>query len=84
MKRHLGYYLSFFLIIAAGVYAVYASSSDKSLQIKFVVLMAASYIVWGVIHHAVHHSVTLRIVIEYVIVALLGIAVVFFILNGGL
>jgi len=32
----------------------------------------------------VHHSVSIKIVLEYVVVALLGTAVIFFIVNGGL
>ena len=83
MKKHLGYYLSFLLILVGGVYAVYASVGDKNLQLKFVGLLAGAYVLWGVLHHMIHHSLSLRVVLEYCVVAILGVAVVFFILNGG-
>jgi len=84
MKKHLGYYVSFLIILAGSIYLVLQNQSDKSLVIKFVGLFAISYIVWGVLHHMVHHSVTVRIVIEYIVVASLGVAVIFFIINGGI
>lgn len=84
MKKHLGYYLSFILIVLASIFLVFQNNGDKNLVLLFVSLFAASYIVWGVLHHLVHHSINLRIVVEYIVVAALGVAIVFFILNGGI
>lgn len=84
MKKHLGYYVSFFIILFAGIFLVYQQQGDKQLQLDFVILLSFAYVVWGILHHAIHHSLGLRIVIEYIVIALLGIAVVFFILNGGI
>lgn len=84
MKRHLGYYISFFLILIGGMFVIFQNQGDKTLTLEFVSLIAFFYVLWGLLHHLVHHSVTLRIVIEYIVVALLGVAVIFFILNGGL
>lgn len=84
MRKHIGYYISFFLILAGGVYLSLQNNGDKSLTLKFVGLFAFAYVVWGILHHMVHHSVTVRIVVEYIVVALLGVAVIFFILNGGI
>lgn len=84
MKKHLWYYLSFFVILGGGIFLVLQSQGDKILQLNFVILLAILYIVWGLLHHLVHHSMSIKIMIEYIVVALLGIAVVFFILNGGL
>ncbi|HYK08119.1 MAG TPA: hypothetical protein VEW42_01315 [Candidatus Eisenbacteria bacterium] len=83
MKKHLGYYISFFIILAGGVYLSLQGNGDKSLTLRFVGLFAFAYVVWGLLHHLVHHSMTVRIVIEYIVVALLGVAVIVFILNGG-
>lgn len=84
MKKHLWYYLSFLVILGGGTFLVLSSAGDKALQLNFVILLAILYAVWGLLHHLVHHSMSIKIVIEYIVVALLGIAVVFFILNGGL
>lgn len=83
MKKHLGYYVSFLLILVGSIFLVSHANGDKNLILEFVGLFAFAYVVWGVLHHLVHHSVTLRIVVEYIVVALLGVAVIFFIINGG-
>ena len=84
MKKHLGYYISFLLIAAGSIFLVFQNNGDKNLILEFVGLFAISYIIWGLLHHLVHHSVTLRIFAEYVVVAILGVAIIFFIVNGGL
>jgi len=84
MKKHLGYYISFFLILFGGIFLVFQAQGDKNLEMEFVILFAISYALWGILHHLVHHSVSIKIVLEYVVVALLGTAVIFFIVNGGL
>jgi len=84
MKKHLGYYVSFILIVAVSVFVIFQNQGDKNFVLLFVSLFAAAYVVWGILHHLVHHSVNLRIVLEYIVVALLGVAIVFFILNGGI
>lgn len=84
MKKHIGYYVSFFLILTSGIYVVLQTQGDKAQVMEFVGILAVSYVIWGILHHLVHHSVTMRIVLEYVIIASLGVAVIFFILNGGL
>ena len=84
MKKHLGYYISFLVIAVASIFLVFQNLSDKNLILLFISLFAGAYVVWGILHHLVHHSVNLRIVVEYIVVALLGVAIVFFILNGGI
>lgn len=70
--------------MGAGIAAVFWSQADKQLQLKFVIVLAGAYMLWGILHHFIHHSVTVRLIIEYVVVACLGVAVIFFILNGGI
>lgn len=84
MKKHIGYYISFVVIIAASIFLIFQSIGNKMLTMEFVGLFAMFYVVWGLLHHIVHHGLTLRVVIEYIVVAILGVAVIFFILNGGI
>lgn len=84
MRKHIAYYVSFLLIMGAGISAVFLSQGDKNLQLDFVLMLAGAYLIWGILHHFIHHSVTLRLVIEYIVVACLGVAVIFFLFNGGI
>ncbi|MGH7246286.1 MAG: hypothetical protein ACREGI_05150 [Candidatus Levyibacteriota bacterium] len=84
MKKHFWYYISFLLILGAGLFLIAKTNADKQFQMSAVLLLAFLYIVWGTLHHAIHHSITVKIVLEYVVVAMLGASVVFFVLKGGL
>jgi hypothetical protein len=37
-----------------------------------------SYVFWGIIHHAIHHNFSFKIMLEYSAVALLGLSIVYF------
>lgn len=64
------------------VFLVEKLNFSKQEQFLVVVILGFFYALWGVLHHMLHHSLRLRIVIEYVLFAVLGIAVIVFILKG--
>lgn len=82
MRNHLGYYISLVLILFAG-FLVAFNSSDKQFQLEVAVLTAFFYAFWGILHHRLNHELTPKIVVEYVLMASLGISMVFFLLKGG-
>ncbi len=75
--RHLPHYLTLFGILFAGVLAFLIFSYDRIFQIGVLVAMSAGYVAWGIVHHAIHKNLHLSVVIEYLVVALLGLIVVF-------
>ncbi len=83
MKKHIWYYLSFLIVIFLGLFLLTHSHGNKQLQVSFIILIAFFYITFGVVHHVKHHSITAKIVLEYVMVAALGIAIILFSLQGG-
>lgn len=84
MKKHLLYYLTLFALLVGGVVVVQYSAGHKQVQLSIVVLMGIIYAFWGIFHHKMHHSLRVKIVLEYISVALLGFAAILFILKGGL
>lgn len=82
LKKHFGYYVSLFAILFLGFLIAY-NSVDKQFQFLVAVLTAFLYVLWGVVHHTINHELTPTIVVEYTLMAMLGIAFVFFLLKGG-
>ncbi len=80
---HLLYYTSLVGILALGLILVYSSSPDKSMQMLIVIGMSISYTFLGIVHHLLNHDLATKIVVEYVLIAMLGIAISFFIFKGG-
>lgn len=56
----------------------------KNVQMSFVVLTAFLYVVWGVLHHTLHHSFSLKVMLEYIAIATFGISVALFFFNVAL
>lgn len=77
-KTNIAYYFSLVVILILGFYLSLQTAYDKQLQFLTFVLTACCYVVWGIVHHIVHHDLTAKIVIEYVLIGSLGMAVVLF------
>ena len=82
-KHHFGYYFFLITVLVLGLYAVWFLGPDKNLQMLAFVLLSIIYAAIGIIHHLLEHNLVGKIVIEYILVALLGIAASFFIFRGG-
>jgi hypothetical protein len=83
-KKHLGYYISLIAILAFGLVLVLLTANDPKMQSLAILLTVFFYVLWGIVHHLINHELTLRIVIEYVLIGALGLSILFFMLVGGL
>lgn len=79
--KHFWYYLTFLCVELSGVFAIYYFAYDEFMRIIIITLMALFYIVWSSIHHHLHHTLTTKIVVEYILIGALGIVVVVFFLQ---
>lgn len=81
LRRHAFYYISLLLIEVIGFILIISANGQKSLQMTYVVLLAGVYIVWGLVHHKLHHDLQSKIVLEYVLMGSLGVTILFFLLH---
>lgn len=72
------------VVLSLAIFVVSQLSFDKQLQGIMVVLTCLFYVGWGIIHHAVHHDLSARIVVEYILIGSLGMSITLFLLRGGL
>ncbi len=82
-KNHVAYYFLLSAILLGGLSLVLAVAPDRQAQMMIVVGLGFLYVLVGVIHHLINHDLVAKIVIEYVLIASLGIAAAFFIFKGG-
>lgn len=75
MKGHWHYYILLLAIFIAGFVLTIFAGTTKQLQMLFIIMTAFLYVILGVFHHVQDHSITAKVVIEYVIIAMLGISV---------
>ncbi|MBI3396981.1 hypothetical protein HY045_00735 [Candidatus Woesebacteria bacterium] len=77
ISRHLPHYLTLFGVFGAGILAFVLFSYDKVFQFGVSIALSAAYVAWGVVHHYVHRDLHLAVVVEYLVVAILGLVIVF-------
>ena len=83
-KKHTGYYLSLSIILLLGLILIIVSSPNIRFQSVILLLTVVFYILWGLLHHFINHELTSKIMIEYALIGLLGISILFFFIMGGL
>ncbi len=84
IEKHKLYYLFLTLILAFGVILVIFATPNRALQGTFIVLTGVSYFIFGVVHHVQNHDFHPKIVVEYGLIASLGITCGLFMLKVGL
>ena len=83
LHNHFGYYFFLITILGLGLLVVLMLNPNRNLQMLTVIGISIIYAVIGILHHLINHDLVGKIVVEYVLIAMLGIATAFFILRGG-
>jgi len=81
IRKHVGYYTSLIVMLVLGLSLVFLTAHDKQLQLYSLIGTASSYVLWAVVHQYVHHHLTAKIVVEYVLVGLMGLTFSLFLFN---
>lgn len=82
-SKHTGHYVSLLLILGLGFLGLKLSYPNRILEMQIIILTAVFYVIWGITHHHQNHSLNSKIVIEYILIAALGIAVLLFFITGS-
>ena len=81
LKKHILYYALLLGILIFGLVSVLRLKGEESAQLVVFSIVTVCYIIVGIIHHKTEHDLHTKIVIEYFLMGLLGIAIMFFLLQ---
>jgi len=84
IRNHLAYYISLIIMLSLGLVLIFLTRPNIVIQGLAILLTVFFYVLWGILHHFINHQLTLRIVVEYILIGALGISILFFMLTGGL
>jgi len=76
LAKYLPHYLPLIGIFVAGIIAFSAFSYERAFQMAIAIALAVSYVAWGIVHHIIHKDLYLIVVVEYIVVASLGLVVI--------
>lgn len=82
IKKHTGYYLSLIIILALGIFLSLQTSGDRQLQMLIMVMTVFFYVLWGILHHLLEHDLSIKIMIEYVLMGSLAMSIILFLVRG--
>lgn len=80
MRRFLSdifHYMSLFIVFILALTSWRFFPFDRFMQVGIAVATSASYIVWGIVHHAMHRDLSLSVIWEYIVIGSLGLMVTF-------
>lgn len=79
MKRHHGLlYVIEFLIIGSGFAFLLTMSLPFYTQLAVITIILSIYIVVGLLHHRTHHDISIKVVLEYILISALVFALFVF------
>jgi len=81
LQKHKFYFGSLLLIEIGCLVLILLVKGNTQLQLAYVGLAAFFYVLWGIVHHKTQHDLHIKVVIEYILMAILGFAVMFFLLQ---
>ena len=78
--KELKHYLALVAILSFGLGLFWIFNYNRQIQMGITLVLATAYVGWGVIHHLIKKDFHWRIVLEYIVVAILASTVVIFLL----
>ena len=76
IKKYQSHYLALAIILGFGIVAILLFRFDPLLKQLAILATASLYVLWGVIHHHQVDHLRLKVVLEYVLVAILGVLII--------
>lgn len=80
LSEHTIYYISLVAMLSLSFVLAY-SSSDRGFQIGVIVATTFFYVLWGIMHHLMNHDLHTKIVVEYILIGIFGLTMIFFLLS---
>ncbi len=74
------HYLALLAILSIGFGFFWMFNYNREAQIGVTLALSAAYALWGIVHHLLKKELHLRIILEYILVALLASLLVIFLL----
>lgn len=83
LKEHILYYLLQLVVVGTGIIGI-TRIAGRTAQSLTLVITSMVYLLIALIHHYLNHDLTLKIVVEYLLIGVFGISAFLLVLNSVL
>lgn len=73
--RHPTHYFVLLCLLTVGLWGIYMFSYYPAMRLAIMISLSVSYVVWGIVHHAHQKDLHPKIVVEYLLVAMLALLI---------
>jgi len=80
MTKDLKHYLGLIAFLSIGLALFLVFNYNRQIQMGISLVMAVGYVIWGIIHHTIKKEFHPKIILEYILVAIVASVVVIFLL----
>ncbi|HBC72816.1 MAG: hypothetical protein UX91_C0006G0028 [Candidatus Amesbacteria bacterium GW2011_GWB1_47_19] len=74
-SRHPLHYFTLLCVQVIGLWGLFWYAHQPRMQLAIIISMGVSYVVWGIIHHYDHRDLHIKIIAEYILIALLAVLI---------
>lgn len=75
LSHHPLHYFTLLCMQLIGLWGIFWFSYQPAMQLAILISMSVAYVVWGIIHHREHRDLHIKIVFEYILVAVFAVLV---------
>jgi hypothetical protein len=79
--NHLFQYFLLFLLMVIAFFSYIKVTGNIEKQLQIGIVTGLTYIAWGIYHHLLDRDLNWKIVVEYITIALVGIAMLWLLLS---
>lgn len=72
LHQHLAHFILLLGVLILGAIAVLTLSLDRQMQQYAVMAIGIAYVLWGIFHHHIEGDLHPRVLLEYIIMAMLA------------
>lgn len=73
--HHPLHYFTLLCVLSVGLWGIFWFNYQPATQLAIIIIVSIAYVIWGISHHQAHRDLHLKIVFEYILVAVLGILI---------
>jgi len=80
LRRYPGHYLVLFVILGGSLVTFLFFGHSRLVKFRVAFLTSLAYLLWGIFHHYLKKDLNLTIIIEYTLVAIFSMVVIYTVL----
>ncbi len=75
-SKDFNHYIPLIGVMLAGTLGIILFSYDQIFQAVLAVVVATCYVLWGLVHHHLHHDLEFNVFVEYLAIASIGLMII--------